>query len=128
MNLERMLKLAGLNEAQATPMSSDQLLRLLTDAIDDMAKQAIHQLYEADPAKLAKLRALAYHENTPPGEKAAALAALHRLQPPPPPPPEAPEGGYVSKGKVFSPGPVEPTGDQSPSKPAYTTMRGKSFS
>lgn len=129
MNLERMLKLAGLNEdvQPTTPMSSDHLLRLLTDAIDDMAKQAIHQLYEADPAKLAKLRALAYHENTPPGEKAAALAALHRLQPPPPPEPEAPEGGYVSKGKVFSPGPVEPT-DNQPSRPVYTTGRGKTFS
>ena len=129
MNLDRLLQLAGLNEdVQPTiPMSNDQLLRLLTDAIDDMAQQAIHQLYEADPAKLAKLRALAYHENTPPGEKAAALAALKRLQPQLPPEPEVPEGGYRSGGKIFSPGPA--TNDDNPQpRPVYTTGRGKTFS
>lgn len=129
LTLPRLRELAGLNEDRqpATQMTSDQVLRLLTDAIDNMAQQAIQQLCEVDFLKLDKLRTLANHPNTSPEERAAALAAMNRIRPPKPPEPDVPEGGYVSKGKVFSPGPAQPDTDKPQPRPSYTTARGKTF-
>jgi hypothetical protein len=124
LTLDRLLELAGLRDDSG---SHDQVLRIFTDAIDHMAMRAMCQLYEVDFHKLEKLRTLANHPNTPPHERAAALAAIQRLLPPRPPQPDVPQGGYANKGKLFSPG--QPDEDKPQPRPSsYTTARGKTFS
>lgn len=108
------LKLLGIYEGGSRP--DPQLQRLV-------ALAGIYHLYEVGVQTLDKLRTLRDHPNTSPEERAAAIAAIDRIQPPRPPPPKVPDGGYANRGKVFSAG-----ADDTPKpSPSYRTARGKTF-
>jgi hypothetical protein len=129
--LHRLLELAGLYGADHMTHEQEELLRCdppgPADALAAWIRlQGRYRLCEVDFHKLEKLRTLANHPNTPPHEKAAALAAIRRLLPPRPPEPDVPEGGFRSGGKVFRPGPEE-TDDTRPTATNRYTVRGKTF-